>query len=577
LKKDLIKILIALACICCKTNIDAQEYSSIAPQETDSVSALENEKHKLLMYAKQLSSTNDIHTAAELYRKAIDIDPKCDACYYELANILIMQKQEQEAKDHAATAYRLDPTNIWFTFLYGRLCLHLKDYGEAIKLFRQISLHQGKKQEIWFGLAAAYEGQKMLPEALDVLDSMILRFGDNDDVSYRIFNISMDLGNYDRAIIEINKLIKSYPDDPRLTTLLADTYAEMGQDSLAINTYDRTIETHKSFAPALLGKAEAFRKKGRFTKYFAALQQYVANRSIEPEAKAEYLRLLMEIPSFATHFKHNMDTIFAILAVTHPVAMDLKFLQARYFATTQRPELSISVFGQLTDMDSNNKNAWINLLALEYGLKMFIQLEQSSQKAIVADPKYATFYMYSALALMAQKKTKQAINVLKEGIETANYDSVFMDNAFALLGDMYFSLNKSKKAFKFYEKALSINPNNATVLNNYAYYMSLLKTKNLDKAFAMSKKAIELEDANSSFLDTYAYILFLQGKYSEARAIFRKALAVGGDESAVVLEHYADTLDKLGERTIAELYWSQALEKPDCVNPEQIKKKLKGY
>jgi Tfp pilus assembly protein PilF len=141
---------------------------------------------------------------------------------------------------------------------------------------------------------------------------------------------------------------------------------------------------------------------------------------------------------------------------------------------------------------------------------------------------------------------------------------------------MYFSINKSKKAFAYYEKALKNNPENATVLNNYAYYLCLTKSKNMDKAYEMSKKAIELESNNPSFLDTYAYILFLQGKYAEAKKIFRKALVVGGDESAVVLDHYADTLDKLGERTIAEIYWSQALDKPDCLNPEEIKKKLKG-
>jgi predicted Zn-dependent protease len=92
----------------------------------------------------------------------------------------------------------------------------------------------------------------------------------------------------------------------------------------------------------------------------------------------------------------------------------------------------------------------------------------------------------------------------------------------------------------------------------------------------MSKKAIELENGNSSFLDTFAYILFLQGKYSEAKTMFRHAIAAGGDESAVVLDHYADTLNKLGERSIAEIYWSQALEKSDCTNPDEIKKKLKN-
>jgi tetratricopeptide (TPR) repeat protein len=255
--------------------------------------------------------------------------------------------------------------------------------------------------------------------------------------------------------------------------------------------------------------------------------------------------------------------------------MELKFIQARYFSATRRPELSISLLRQLTDMDSDNKEAWIGLLSLEYSLKMFDLLEQSSQEAIASDPEYPTFYMYLAMALWSEKKAKPAIETLKTGIAKAKHDSLFIDNALSFLGDMYFSINKSKKAFACYEKALKNNPDNAVVLNNYAYYLCLAKSKNIDKAYTMSKKAIEIEDSNPSYLDTYAYILFLQGKYAEAKKMFRKALAAGGTESAVVLDHYADTLDKLGERSIAETYWLQALDKPDCLNPEQIKRKLK--
>jgi tetratricopeptide (TPR) repeat protein len=529
-----------------------------------------------MMTAKKLSFEGNIDEAAILYHQAIEIDPQCDACYYELANILIYLDKDKEAKDNAEAAYNLDPKNPWFALLYGRLCFHFKEYDKAQRLFRQILVQHGKKQEVWFCLASAYEEQKLYPEALGILDSMSIKFGENDDISYRIFNIAMDIGNYEKAVPEIKKLADNYPDDPRFATLLADAYAEMGNDTLAVKAYDKAIETNEAFAPALLGKAETFRKRGMFANYFKTLQQYAGNKAIKPEAKAEYLNLVLKIPSFAGHFKSNIDTVFAILTSVHPVSVELQLMRAHYFAATQRLEQAISILGQLTDMDNNNKEIWLNLLSIEYSLKMFNQLEQSSQKAIASDPEHATFYMYSALALWSQKKTRQAIEILETGIVKARYDSIFMDNALSFLGDMYFSVNKSKRAFACYEKVLKNNPENATVLNNYAYYLCLTKSKHMDKAYEMSKKAIEIESNNPSFLDTYAYILFLQGKYDEAKKVFRKALAFGGDESAVVLDHYADTLDKLGERAIAEIYWSQALDKPDCLNSEQIKKKLKG-
>jgi tetratricopeptide (TPR) repeat protein len=560
--------------MCLSVSAYAQADSITVKYAVDSVSKLRDEKEKLMMEAKKLSFKGNFSQAAISYRKAIEIDTECDACYYELANLLLYANKEQEAKENAWKAYSLDPQNPWFALLYGRLCYHFKEYDEAQRLFRQILVHHGKKQDIWFGLASSYEEQKLYPEALGILDSMLMRFGENDDIVYRIFNISMDMGNYDRAVSEIKKLVNNYPDDPRFATLLADACAEMGNDTLAIEAYNRAIAINESFAPAFLGKAETFRKKGQFANYFKTLQQYTKNKDITPEAKAEYLNLVLKIPSFANHFKGNIDTLFAILSAVHPVSMELQFMRAHYFAATQRPELSVSILNHLTDMDSDNKSIWLQLLALEYSLKMYGQLEESSQKAIASDPGYATFYMYSALALWMQKKTMPAIEILETGIAKTRYDSVFVDNAISFLGDLYFSINKSKKAFAYYEKALKINPRNATVLNNYAYYLCLTKSKRLDKAYTMSKKAIEIESNNPSFLDTYAYILFLQGKYEEAKKIFRKALAFGGDESAVVLDHYADTLDKLGERDIAKIYWSQALDKPDCLNPEQIKKKL---
>jgi tetratricopeptide (TPR) repeat protein len=204
---------------------------------------------------------------------------------------------------------------------------------------------------------------------------------------------------------------------------------------------------------------------------------------------------------------------------------------------------------------------------------MFPQVEEASAQAIAANPGYPDFYMYIAMAQWAQQKDKTAIKNIKTGMKYASADSAFLNNAWMALGDIYYGGKKTKKTFECYEKSLNYNPNNATVLNNYAYYLSLLG-KDLDRAYDMSKQAIDLDD-KAEYLDTFAYILYLKGKYAEAKSFFRRAIAAGGDSSAVVLEHYADTLEKLGDRYTAEIYWSQALEKPDCANPDAIKKKLR--
>ena len=52
---------------------------------------------------------------------------------------------------------------------------------------------------------------------------------------------------------------------------------------------------------------------------------------------------------------------------------------------------------------------------------------------------------------------------------------------YSSLADIYHILKEHKRSDTFYEKALAIKPNNAIVLNNYAYYLSLRKV-NLEKS-----------------------------------------------------------------------------------------------
>ena len=79
-----------------------------------------------------------------------------------------------------------------------------------------------------------------------------------------------------------------------------------------------------------------------------------------------------------------------------------------------------------------------------------------------------------------------------------------------------------RPALLAYDKALRLDPENAYVLNNYSYYLSLRK-QNLEKAKQMSAYANKLEPNNDSFLDTYAWIMFQLGDYNAAKEAQEKA------------------------------------------------------
>ena len=128
------------------------------------------------------------------------------------------------------------------------------------------------------------------------------------------------------------------------------------------------------------------------------------------------------------------------------------------------------------------------------------------------------------------------------------------------LGDVSSQLEEYEISDDSYEKALVIEPNNALVLNNYAYYLSV-RNLELNRAEKMSKKSNILDENNAAYQDTYAWIMYQKGDYNEALKWMEKAiLSAGDDSSAEMYDHYGDILLKLNQKDKAIKNWEKSLE-----------------
>ncbi len=83
----------------------------------------------------------------------------------------------------------------------------------------------------------------------------------------------------------------------------------------------------------------------------------------------------------------------------------------------------------------------------------------------------------------------------------------------------------------------------------------------MEKAAGMSRRANELSPSNATYLDTEGWILYLLGRYEEARTVMQQAVSFDRTGSPVLLFHYGEILYALGDTFMAEIYWKRALEK----------------
>lgn len=112
------------------------------------------------------------------------------------------------------------------------------------------------------------------------------------------------------------------------------------------------------------------------------------------------------------------------------------------------------------------------------------------------------------------------------------------------LGDLASSQKNYAQAISYYQAALTIQPNNAMVLNNLAWVSGQMKSP---KALEYAEKANQLAPNQPALMDTLAMLLADNGQTEKALELLKKATAAAPQESAIQF-NLAKTLIKAGKK-----------------------------
>ena len=127
-----------------------------------------------------------------------------------------------------------------------------------------------------------------------------------------------------------------------------------------------------------------------------------------------------------------------------------------------------------------------------------------------------------------------------------------------VLASVYDNLKKYDEADDLHLQILSKDPNNTTILNNYAYSLSVRGIM-LKKALEMAQVAVNKSPDNPAYLDTLGWIYFKMGSIKKAQKFVKQSISLD-DKSAEVLEHIGDIYIKMGEKELAKDFYQRALE-----------------
>ena len=504
---------------------------------------------------KRLTIYGDTVSAYRLTNEALKADSNYMPAAYLLSRI---ESDDEKAWLAAERAVRADSTNHHLLHQAAERSLRAKKYSRAKQLLQRL-VTDGQDPDHFRLLAILHMMTKENDKAIAVLDSAELKLGKIDFFSRMRQQIYLEAGAGDKALKSAVELVESAPYDPNNQLALADVYAAIGADSLADVTFNTAIALDKTNADAWYGYASFLDSRKRYTEMLLAWRNIIEIPSVPLASK---ISIVESITSKRDFYRKNfllIEPIITRLYQLHP--QDIKVIDTYivHLIAANKIEQALVLLKQRIAHRRPTEDELGRIIEIEHHLGRLDSLEVYVDQATTLYPTKANFWNLKAWIQMQRSDSRGAIATLRSALKHAE-DSKAKSSLWGSIGDQYHELGEQRKSYDAYYKALNLNMNNAIVLNNFAYHLSV-NNKSLKQALQMAKRATELSPNNATYLDTLAWVYYKLGEYEQAKKVMQQAMSFDRENSSELALHYGDILDALGSTFMAQTYWRKALER----------------
>lgn len=504
---------------------------------------------------KHLAVARDTAKARAIWQELVAEDTTYAPALY---NLYIIENDRDKALGYAERAYMADTTNKWYAHAYATSLVQARRYAQAIPAYRRLMRLSPKDIESYHALAILYSYGGMPYSAIAILDSAELRTSYNPYLSEIKLDLLIDTRQYDKAVEAGKRVVAEYPYDAKARINLAEAYEVAGRDSLARTTLDEAYRIDSTNIETLTALSMYYERKGDTRRMLDYEERIIADEQLDVNEKLRRVKLFTSNRAFYAQNYIRIGGIIQRIAIAHPNNREVVDCYAEHMIALGELDEALDYMRRHLDNEATTPAHYLEVLQLEHYLKREDEMFEDMQRGIDRYPTSKEIFSFMGFLASERQSYDLAVEIFSDCLKVCDNDTD-RSEMLGYIGDVYHEMGRDNKAFKAYRKALTFNADNIVVLNNYAYFLSILD-KDLDRALEMSKRAIELEPNNATYVDTYAWVLHRLGRNEEAKSAMSQALSLSSQRDASLLVHYADILWALGEKFMADTYWKKAAE-----------------
>lgn len=468
---------------------------------------------------------------------------------------------------------------------YSFLVARYGDIDEAIRVAERSDTLSGSMPSILMQLAQYYTAKQDIDKAISTLERYERIEGNDPDIALRKFSLMYMQRDTTRLLNESARLVRENPLSTEYLLIRGNAMEALEMPDSALVCYQQAEALDPDDGKVKLTLANYYLERGDSAAYDQKSREAILSENIMLEEKLDMMtRYMQNIISDTTADQRRGARLFDGLLLQYPHEPKVLDLGAQYSATIEDYTRARELMSYATDLEPENPDYWTRLAHFYFIAEDYANAMATCEKALEKLPEaprglLLVYGTASSLAgdydkardiyqrlldidLPGALLTDDPQTMLRKAGKLPYESLIRVAEYFQMAGDGSFKTGDIERSTKEYDVVMALNPDNPTVLNNYAYYLAI-GGGDLDKAEELSRKTVEDQPENPTFLDTLAWILYLKGEYSEALELQEKAmesLSPEAESSAEYWDHLGDIQYRCGQKDKALESWRNALD-----------------
>ena len=434
--------LVILCFWCCSTILAQQNNHTLASQPSDE----EQFQHHFFEGLKQKGIEN--------YDKAIISFTQCASLFsdravvfYELGDLYFKTKSYLRSEGNLQKAIVLDSSNFWYKEKLYHLYIDRQFYDQAIEAVKPL-LYKNKDYEE--DLVNLYVDTGRFEDALKQIHVLDDRYGYTPQRDQTRVEIYKQTNNRKAHLEFLEDRLKRAPENPKHFLNLIYALSQYNLKQKAFKTAESFLAKHPKSHIAHVGLYKFYLDAGQYEKAIASLKVVTSSNILEPHLKLKVLRDFMQFVKENPEFEHVFLDLQPADSLDRSNRSNMEW--AQYYQQQNNVLKAIEYLEKALSEFPDNLEAISSLATLYLDNEQYLNAANFTTSKLELYPTQLELYVVYGKSMMAQNKGAEALVILEMGLDFIFEDSDIVFQYYALMADLYRSINNIEKSKAFTNK-----------------------------------------------------------------------------------------------------------------------------